>query len=88
MNTLDNWSFLLDQLKEKEHLRSDAQLGESLGVTRGFICSIRKGRKAMPIDKAKMIFDRLDIKPDPVTFAYLLAERKMKKYLTEIQVQK
>ena len=52
-------SKLLDELKLKEGFSSDAKLAASLGVTRGFICSIRKGRKRLSLDLATSVFSRL-----------------------------
>jgi len=53
------WSEIFDELRRKESLLSDAKLAESLGVTRGYICSVRKGRKGVSLELAKAIFLRL-----------------------------
>lgn len=58
-NILSSESKLLDELKLKEGFSSDAKLAAALGVTRGFICSVRKGRKRLSLDLAKEIFSRL-----------------------------
>lgn len=54
-----DWSEVFDELRHKESLPSDARLAASLGVTRGYICSVRKGRKSVSLDLAKTIFSRL-----------------------------
>jgi transcriptional regulator with XRE-family HTH domain len=54
------WSALLDELKQKESISSDAKLAAELGVTRGYICSVRKGRKGFSLRLAQAIFARLE----------------------------
>jgi plasmid maintenance system antidote protein VapI len=58
-DTQQDWPAILDELKQKEFLKSDAKLAESLGVTSGFICSVRKGRKQVSLKLATQIFSRL-----------------------------
>lgn len=54
-----DWSAILDELKVKESLSSDSKLAVALGVTRGYICSVRKGRKNVSLELAKQILLRL-----------------------------
>jgi plasmid maintenance system antidote protein VapI len=54
-----DWAVLLDELKQKEGITSDSKLAEVLGVTRGYICSIRKGRKGLSFNLAQKVFSRL-----------------------------
>lgn len=54
-----DWSALLDELKQKEGISSDAKLAAGLGVTRGYICSVRKGRKGLSLDLAQTVLSRL-----------------------------
>lgn len=55
----ETWAALLDELKAVEGIGTDAQLASSLGVTRGFICSVRKGRKGLSLKLAEGVLDRL-----------------------------
>lgn len=55
----ENWAAILDELKAVEGIRTDAELASSLGVTRGFICSVRKGRKGLSLKLAEGVLDRL-----------------------------
>lgn len=54
-----DWSALLDELKQKEGIASDAKLAAELGVTGGYICSVRKGRKRLSLELAQIVFSRL-----------------------------
>jgi len=84
---LNEWSALFDELKEKESLSSDAKLAEALGVTGGYICSVRKGRKNVSIELAKTIFDRLGRPEDVYKHNELflpIKVRKEQKYNIEI----
>lgn len=54
-----DWSALLDELKQKEGITSDAKLALELGVTRGYICSVRKGRKGLSLNLAQVVLSRL-----------------------------
>jgi len=54
-----DWSTIFDELRQKESLNSDAKLAEALGVTSGYICSVRKGRKRVSLKLATAIFSRL-----------------------------
>lgn len=54
-----DWSVIFDELRQKESLPSDARLAASLGVTRGYICSVRKGRKGVSLELARAIFSKL-----------------------------
>lgn len=85
---LDEWSALFDELKEKESLSSDAKLAETLGVSRGYICSVRKGRKNVSIELGKKIFDRLGRSQDVFNHNDLFVPikiRKQRKYNIAIQ---
>ena len=57
--TKPDWPTLLDELKAKESIPSDSKLAVTLDVTRGYICSVRKGRKNISLELAKKIFSRL-----------------------------
>ena len=50
---------LLDELKIKDGVKTDSELSKSLGVTRAFICALRKGRSAAPLSLEKIIFKKL-----------------------------
>lgn len=54
-----DWSAVFDELRQKESLGSDVKLAEVLGVTSGYICSVRKGRKRVSLKLATAIFSRL-----------------------------
>lgn len=62
-NTSDDsasgWAPLLDQLKIKDKLTSDAALAAQLGVTRSFISAVRTGRKNISVELGETIFMRL-----------------------------
>lgn len=57
--TAPDWSTIFDELRQKESLASDAKLADSLGVSRGYICSVRKGRKGVSLPFARLIFSKL-----------------------------
>lgn len=76
---LAEWSALFDEFKEKESLSSDAKLAEALGVTRGYICSVRKGRKNVSIELAKTIFERLGRSEDVYRYNELFIPIKVRK---------
>lgn len=59
MGKMRDWSALLDELKHQESLTSDSKLAAALGVTRGYLCAIRKGRKGVSLELAKDILARL-----------------------------
>lgn len=69
-----NWSTLFDRLKFEEGLRSDAQLGVALGVSRSFICAIRKGRRGMPVERGELVLEKLKMK--------LAKEKRVKLFLS------
>ena len=54
-----DWCAIFDELKKKETIINDAKLAASLGVTRSYICSVRKGRKGLSFTLAQDIFTRL-----------------------------
>jgi hypothetical protein len=56
---LHDWSALLDELKQKESISSDAKIAAELGVSRGYICSVRKGRNGLSFKLAQIVFSRL-----------------------------
>lgn len=58
-NFSQDWSALLDELKQKEGITSDAKLAKELGVTGGYICSVRKGRKRLSMELARTVFSKL-----------------------------
>lgn len=82
-DTLTNltWPVLFELLKQKEQLGSDAQLARDLGVSRGFICSIKKGKRNMPVDRGLAVLRRLGIRPTKSDLALLLAGSKVRKVL-------
>lgn len=55
----EGWGCLFDELKDKDGLGSDAELARSLGITRAYICSVRKGRKNVSLKLGQEIFARL-----------------------------
>lgn len=57
--TLQDWGGLLDELRLKESIHSDAKLAEILGVTRGYISLIRKGKKGLSLRLAEEVLARL-----------------------------
>ena len=82
MNTIGtlptvDWPALLDELKAKEGIVSDAKLAASLGVTRGYICSVRKGRKGLSLDVAQTVLLRLGKTFDLGTIAELFVPIKV-----------
>lgn len=58
-NSSHDWSVLLDELKQKEGIPSDAKLAAELGVTGSYICSVRKGRKRLSVELARVVLSRL-----------------------------
>ncbi|MEQ9108040.1 MAG: hypothetical protein RLO04_11300 [Limnobacter sp.] len=76
-----SWPVLFELLKKKEQLGSDAQLARDLGVSRGFICSIKKGKRNMPVDRGLAVLRRLGIRPNKNDLALLLAGSKVRKVL-------
>jgi len=74
-----DWSALLDELKGKEELLSDAKLAESLGVTRGYLCSVRKGRKNISLELAETILSRLGRPNDITQMSQLFVPVKVRK---------
>ena len=79
-----NWTRILDELKAHESLSSDAKLAEILGVTRGYICSVRKGRKNISLDLAKKIFSKLGRTFDGETLEKLFVPKKVRKYTSNL----
>ena len=79
-----NWAELLDELKHKEFLSSDAKLAATLGVTRGYLCSVRKGRKSVSLNLAKVIFSRLGKTFDIATLEQLFVPKKVRSYTIDL----
>lgn len=75
---------LLDELKKHESLSSDAKLAEKLGVTRGYICSVRKGRKNISLTLAKKIFSKLGRTFDGEALEELFVPKKVRKYTSNL----
>lgn len=75
-----DWPSILDELREKEALPSDAQLAASLGVTRGYICSVRKGRKSVSLELAKKIFSKLERTFETENLEKLFVPEKVRHY--------
>lgn len=80
LNISPTWGLLFDRLKRVENIRSDAKLAESLEVTRGFICAIKKGRKSLPLEKVHQVFCRLGIDPTDDVLGRLFAARKISEF--------
>jgi 5-methylcytosine-specific restriction endonuclease McrA len=57
---ISDWGELLDALKQKEAIASDAKLAVSLGVSRSFISTVRSGRKGLPLRLATDVLARLE----------------------------
>lgn len=86
METLHNWPALLDELKRKEALSSDSKLAAALGVTRGYICSVRKGRKGVSLELAKEILSRLGKTFDVESIEPLFVPLKVRRHTENIAV--
>lgn len=54
------WSPLLDEVKRRHQLSSDAALGRLLGVTRSFISAVRSNRKNVSLELGLSVFRHLD----------------------------
>lgn len=52
---ISSWNEPFDQIKGQLGLTSDAKLAAALGVTRGYLCSVRKGRKGVSLSLAQKI---------------------------------
>lgn len=50
-----DWNAILDEVKHKNGIKSDAKLASQLGVTRGFISAVRNGRKTFSTEKIDRI---------------------------------
>lgn len=59
MNIENSWDRVLDDLKQKEGLQSDAALARKLKVSRAFISAIRRGIKNMPPELGEKVFTLL-----------------------------
>lgn len=80
-----DWPKVLDELRQKESLSSDAKLAASLGVTRGYICSVRKGRKGVSLGLAKAIFSRLGKSFEIDQLEKLFIPTKVRAYTTTLK---
>ncbi|MFO1315877.1 MAG: HNH endonuclease signature motif containing protein [Burkholderiales bacterium] len=78
------WSALFDELKQRESITSDAKLAAELGVTRGYICSVRKGRKGLSLDLAEQVMGRLGRTFEISQFESLLVPRKVRSRAREL----
>lgn len=79
-----DWSALFDELKQKESIASDAKLAAELGVTRGYICSVRKGRKGLSLDLAELVMGRLGRAFETSQLESLLVPRKVRSRAHEL----
>lgn len=50
-----DWNAILDEVRHKNGINSDAKLASQLGVTRGFISAVRNGRKTFSAEKMDCI---------------------------------
>lgn len=80
-----NWSEIFDEIRQKESLTSDAKLAASLGVTRGYICSVRKGRKVVSLELASMMFSRLGRTFDTESIERLFVPTKILKHTSNLK---
>lgn len=85
-NTQPSWSLIFDELKQKESLPSDAKLAKSLGVTRGFICSVRKERKKVSLQLTKKIFSKLGRTFDIESFENLFLPKKYIEHFDNLNI--
>lgn len=86
MNTIGttptvDWLALLDELKGKEGIGSDAKLAALLGVSRGYICSVRKGRKRLSLELAQTILLRLGRAFETTSLKQLSLPTKVQQHL-------
>lgn len=58
-SSVRDWGLLLDELRIKESINSDAKLAEALGVSRGYISLIRKGKKGLSLRLTQNVLTRL-----------------------------
>jgi len=86
METLHNWPELLDELKNKESISSDSKLAALLGVTRGYICAVRKERKGISLDLAKKILSRLGKTFEVEAIETLFIPQKVRRHRENIAV--
>lgn len=84
-NGAPDWLELLDEVKQKESIRSDAQLATTLGITRGYLCDIRKGRKAVSLKLAKTIFSHLGMIFNVDVLEQLLIPQKVRLYISDLR---
>lgn len=59
MEPQSGWGLVFDEIKSKEGLKSDAALAQSLGVSRAFICAVRKNRKGVSNEIGMKLYRRL-----------------------------
>ena len=59
MESESGWGLVFDEIKSKEGLKSDSALAQSLGVSRAFICAVRKNRKGVSNEMGTKLYQRL-----------------------------
>lgn len=79
-----DWTTLLDELKQQESLTSDAKLAALLGVTRGYICSVRKGRSNVSLELGKKIFSRLSRTFDVIALEHLFVPNTVRRHTANL----
>lgn len=84
-NPQTDWPVIFDELKRKESLSSDARLAASLGVTRAYVCSVRKGRKGVSLELARAIFSRLGRTFDTERLEKLFVPAKVLTYTANLR---
>jgi transcriptional regulator with XRE-family HTH domain len=81
-------SELFDELKQKQALTSDAQLSAKLGVTRGYVCSVRKGRKRISLELLKKIYSILDRTFEMKGLEQLFLPEKVQRHTSNMRIVK
>ena len=54
------WGLLFDEVKLKLSLNSDAKLAQRLGVTKGFVSSVRCGRKSVSVELGRKLYSLIE----------------------------
>lgn len=82
------WGEVLDELRAKESIDSDAELARSLGVSRGYISLIRKRKKGLSPRLAEDVYRRLGRENQShLIEASLVAEKVLLRSNTLIQLR-
>ena len=81
-----DWGSLLDELKQKEAIGSDSKLAATLGVSRGYVCSVRKERKGLSLKLAQAVFSRLGRTFDTENLERLFVPVKVQSYTRSLEV--